>query len=311
MKLESVNCCICAAGNDPIVGSALDYEYRSTDKEFFFHKCRNCDLVYLNPRPSVSEFKTIYPSNYHAYDFSEKAFGFVYRVRAKLEAKRALSWCEDVPMAAKILDVGCGDGFHLKLLRDYGIKTWSLEGVDFDTRAVKKAREKGLNVHEGSLSETRLAVDSYDLVFMIQTIEHLESPPGMLSDIYKLLKPGGKLVIVTDNTDSVDFKWFKRKYWGGYHTPRHWNLFNKKSLALLGTKCGYQVVSIQTQISPVNWVYTIHNFLKGNRAPEWLVNRFTLRSTVSLGIFTTLDSVLQKTGRGALLRAIFQKPFDT
>src|SRR5690606_6666334 len=109
------------------------------------------------------------------------------------------------------------------------------------------------------------------------------------------------------NTGSIDFKWFKKKYWGGYHFPRHWNLFNKKSLAALAVKTGYKVKSIDTQVSPVNWVYTCHNYLEGNNAPKWLTNRFTLKSTVSLSVFTLLDMILQKFKRGALLRATLIK----
>jgi hypothetical protein len=58
----------------------------------------------------------------------------------------------------------------------------------------------------------------------------------------------------------------------------------------------------------VNWVYSIHNFLVGRRAPRWLVNRFTLKSPVSLGVFTVIDMVLHRFGRGALLNAYVTKP---
>ena len=87
-------------------------------------------------------------------------------------------------------------------------------------------------------------------------------------------------MIVTDNTDSVDFGWFKRAYWGGYHFPRHWNLFNSSALTRLGHKEGFEVTALRTIVSPVNWVYSIHNFLVDKRAPGWLVKRFTLKSPV-------------------------------
>ena len=72
---------------------------------------------------------------------------------------------------------------------------------------------------------------------------------------------GGKLVVVTDNTDSFDFKFFKGSYWGGYHFPRHWNLFNRKSLEKLAKKTGFEIAKLTTVVSPVNWVYSIHNSL--------------------------------------------------
>ena len=308
LKLTHTECCICETVDAEQIGAGEDFEYRTSSDAFQAMQCNCCNLVYLNPRPDASEFETIYPPTYHAFDFSEKDFGVVYKIRSRLEAKRLLSFCKELPENARILDVGCGDGFHLKLLEKYGEKNWMLEGVDLDKRAAEMAEKSNLKVHLGSVEKLNLPENSYDLAFMIQTIEHLEKPPEILTAIKKVLKPGGKLVIVTDNTDSLDFKFFKRGYWGGYHFPRHWNLFSRDSLAKLAAKVGFEVVGIKTIVSPVNWVYSIHNWLVDRNAPRFLTNRFTLKSTVSLSAFTMLDIILQKLGRGALLRAILLKP---
>jgi ubiquinone/menaquinone biosynthesis C-methylase UbiE len=307
LSLTSARCCVCDADDAAPIGVGTDYEYRTSDDTFLAMQCHLCGLVYLNPRPSVSEFSTIYPPTYHAFDFSEKDFGLVYKIRSRLEAKRLLELCKDLPTDARILDVGCGDGFHLNLLKKYGEKTWQLEGIDIDTRAAEMAEKSGLRVHVGSVEEINLPENSFDLAFMIQTIEHVEKPEKVLSAVQKILKPNGKLVIVTDNTDSIDFKFFKGAYWGGYHFPRHWNLFNRHSLKKLAQKTGFDVAELKTIVSPVNWVYSIHNSLVDWNAPRFLINRFTLKSTVSLSAFTALDIVLQKLGRGALLRAILRK----
>jgi 2-polyprenyl-3-methyl-5-hydroxy-6-metoxy-1,4-benzoquinol methylase len=308
LKIVDVQCCICETNNARAIGKGKDYEYDTSPDSFVAMKCNTCGLVYLNPRPDISEFATIYPSSYHAFDFSKKDFGIVYKVRGWLEAKRLLSWCKELPDEARILDVGCGDGFHLNLLRMYGKKSWKLEGIDLDNRAIEMARESGLSVHLGSVETIDLPPDTYDLAITIQTIEHVEKPGEVLRGIHKLLKPGGKLVIVTDNTDSLDFRFFNRNYWGGYHFPRHWNLFNKHSLGKLARKTNFEVAIIATQVSPVNWVYTMHNWLVDKKAPEWMINRFSLKSSVSLAVFTVLDIVLQKFKRGALLRAVLKKP---
>jgi len=285
-----------------------DFEYNTSSDTFLAMRCNSCSLVYLNPRPNISEFEKIYPMNYHAYNFSEKHYGIVYKIRSRLEAKRLMRCCEGLPVDARILDVGCGDGFHLNLLRSYGKKYWTLEGIDIDKRAVEMAKKSGLIVHCGSVESINLPQNTYDLAFMIQTIEHLEKPDEVLRGIRKLLKPGGKLVIVTDNTDSLDFRFFKRSYWGGYHFPRHWNLFNRNSLTKIAEKTDFEVAVLGTQYSPVNWVYSIHNWLVDRKGPYWLINRFTLKSVISLFVFTMLDIVLQKFRKGALLRAILRKP---
>ena len=308
LKLTGVECCVCDAGDAAKIGAGRDFEYRTSDDSFSAMQCNSCGLVYLNPRPEISEFEAIYPENYHAFDFAAEDYGIVYKIRSRLEANRLLSWCEDLPENARILDVGCGDGFHLRLLQKYGKKSWQLEGIDLDKRAVQMAEKAGLKVHLGTIEDLDLPEDTYDFAFMIQTIEHVEKPDAILRAVKRILKPKGKLVIVTDNTDSIDFGLFKRSYWGGYHFPRHWNLFNRKSLTKLAEKVGFEVADLATQVSPVNWVYSIHNALVDRRAPQFLINRFTLKSTVSLSAFTSLDILLQKLGRGALLRAILKKP---
>lgn len=308
LELTPTLCCVCGIDDAVQIGAGEDFEYRTTDDTFTAVKCRSCSLVYLNPRPTLADMATIYPAEYHAFDFTEEDFGLVHKIRSRLEAKRLLEYCGKLPDGARILDVGCGDGFHLRLLREFGNKTWNLEGVDLDRRAIDAAERSGLKVHFGSVESLDLDADGYDLVFMIQTIEHVERPDEFLAAVSRLIKPGGRVVIVTDNTDSVDFGLFKKDYWGGYHFPRHLNLFNKTSLSKLAQKSGLLVEGLTTIVSPVNWVYSIHNALVDKRAPRFLINRFTLKSVVSLSAFTVLDMILQKAKRGALLRATLQKP---
>ena len=307
LELVSVNCCVCDSDNAKVAGVGEDFEYRTSPDIFVAMQCNLCGLVYLNPRPAVSELERIYPPSYHAFDFSEQEFGFVHKVRSRLEANRLLALCKGLPDDAKILDVGCGDGFHLRLLRDFGNKNWTLEGLDTSEKAVEATNKSGIKAHLGTAEASELQANSYDLAFLIQTIEHVEKPELVLPTVCQLLKTGGRLIIVTDNTGSFDFKLFKNGYWGGYHFPRHWNLFNQTVLSSLAEKSGFEVAEMTTIVSPVNWVYSIHNALVDANAPKFLINQFTLKSTISLGIFTILDIILQKFGRGALLRATLRK----
>lgn len=311
LRFVPASCCICGREEADLLAVGEDFEYRTSPDSFRAVRCRHCELIYLNPRPANEELSRIYPDNYHAFEFSPDQFGFVYKVRRRLEARRALSWCEGLPPDAKILDVGCGDGFHLRLLKDFGSPGWSLEGVDSDARAVAVARSTGLNVHQGRIEELGLSTSRYDLVLLIMTIEHVEDPKGFLRAVTSLLRPGGRVVIITDNTDAWDCKVFQSRHWGGYHFPRHWNLFNRKSLAALASGAGLDVAGLTTRMSPVNWVYSVHNFLVDRNAPRWLINRFTLKSPLALAVFTLWDSLLQRLGRGAILEAVLRRPFPT
>jgi cation diffusion facilitator CzcD-associated flavoprotein CzcO/SAM-dependent methyltransferase len=308
LELVAVRCSVCDGARSKLIATGYDFEYRTAPDLFRAFQCGECRSVFLNPRPDVSEFTRIYPSSYHSLAFSEENFSFVHKIRSRLEANRLLRYCDGIPDDARILDVGCGDGFHLRLLRRFGKESWRLEGVDIDSRAVDVAAKDGLTIHQGTLEHMDLPENHYDVVYTLQTIEHVADPFAMLTAIRRVLKPGGRLVIVTDNVGSIDFRLFSKRYWGGYHFPRHWNLFTREALERLAIRAGLETERIETIVSPVNWVYSIHNWLVGRGAPQWLINRFTLKSPISLGVFTMVDTVLQRLGRGALLNAFFRKP---
>ena len=308
LTLRNVACCLCGSTVSMPIAVGEDFEYRTSGDSFLAVRCEPCSLVYLDPRPDDSEFVRIYPGNYHAFAFDAANFGIVYRVRERLEARRMLKAATGLPPDASILDVGCGDGFHLDLLRRHGPAGWQLSGVDLDERAVQRGRERGLAVHQGTIDQAPIADHSVDLALCIQTIEHVADPPALLRSIRRVLRPGGRLLIVTDNTDSLDFHLFKNRHWGGYHFPRHWNLFNRRSIRRLAELTGYEVQTQDTITSPVNWTYSVRNTLDDWGAPRWLVERFTLRSPLALAVFTMFDMAHNIFGRGALLRVVLQVP---
>lgn len=308
LRNEAAACPLCAIEDAEPMGVGEDFEYRTCPDTFLAVRCRRCGIVYLNPRPAPSEMPRIYPDHYHAFEFQPEQFGFIYRVRRRLEANRLLQWCQGLPHDARILDVGCGDGFHLKLLQDYGPKSWTLEGVDTDDRAVSAARQAGVTIHAGQVEQLNLPPEAYDRIFMIMTIEHLNDPSIVLEAVHRLLKPGGRLIIVTDNTGSPDFGIFRGRHWGGYHFPRHTYLFHKSNLRQFVEKFRFQTVSVKTAMSPVNWVYSIRNWLDDWGAPRWLVRQFSLKSAPALALFTLWDLPLSWLGFGAILHGIFEKP---
>ena len=160
----------------------------------------------------------------------------------------------------------------------------------------------------GTVESADLPQNTYDLGLLIATIEHVSNPMQVLATVRKLLRPGGRVVIVTDNTGTLDYKIFGRRHWGGYHFPRHFHLFNRRSLARLAQQAGLTVERMRTTASPVNWVYSVRNWLVDSHAPAWAVERFSLSSAAALSVFTLVDIAFQKLGHGALLTLTARKP---
>jgi SAM-dependent methyltransferase len=310
LTVESASCCICGTRDAEPVGVGEDFEYRSSPDSFLTMCCDHCGVVYLDPRPARSEMNTIYPDGYHAFTFTEDNFGLVYRVRRRLEARRLLKAAGPLPADAVILDVGCGDGFHLDLLREFGPPGWQLEGVDLDPRAADAAEARGLEIHRGSIEELDLPAERYDFAMVVQTIEHVADPASLLRAVRRVLRPGGRMLVVTDNTGSVDFAIAKRRHWGGYHFPRHWYLFDAASLRKLAAYTDLEVEALDTMVSPVNWVYSIRNALDDWGAPRPVVEWLSLESPVPLAVFTVFDWFHQRAGRAALLRSVLRRDPD-
>jgi len=95
-----------------------------------------------------------------------------------------------------LLEVGCGNGKLLKRMQDFG---WQVTGTDFDDNAVAAARSRNLDVRSGPLAAQQFAQGSFDAIVLKHVIEHVTEPIAELTLCASLLKPGGKLVLLTPN----------------------------------------------------------------------------------------------------------------
>jgi SAM-dependent methyltransferase len=306
--VESV-CPICSTRDHAtLLARGEDFEYRTSPDTFDAYRCGRCDVVFIHPRPSIDDLGVIYPADYHAYEFTPEEYGLSYTLRRRIERRRLLDWCSGLRAGATIVDVGAGDGFHLSILREFGDPSWRLMAVEPDARAAAAIADRGLEVHAGLLDDGVIEPGSVDFVILIMVVEHVDDPGRLLRQVHDVLRPGGGVGIVTDNIRSLDARFGRSRHWGGYHFPRHFNLFSRRSLATLAVATGYEVAELKTMVSPVNWTYTVHNRLVDREAPQWLIEAFTLKSTLAMAGFTAIDSLARVFGRGALLRARLRKP---
>jgi len=129
-------------------------------------------------------------------------FAFESRMRGSVEAirERQRRYVDDFRSAAPVLDVGCGRGELLELLREARVEA---RGIDADADMVAFARGEGLDVEQADLLEylERVGDGSLGGIFMGQVVEHL--PPGVLVRALELaarkLRAGGVLVAETIN----------------------------------------------------------------------------------------------------------------
>ncbi|MER2599595.1 MAG: class I SAM-dependent methyltransferase [Caldilineales bacterium] len=91
----------------------------------------------------------------------------------------------------RVLDVGCGAGNMMHHLSHYG----EVVGVDTYSPALTVAQQRGFNVQEGSADDLPFEAASFDIVTLLDVVEHVPNEHGVFSECYRVLKPGGKLVV--------------------------------------------------------------------------------------------------------------------
>jgi 2-polyprenyl-3-methyl-5-hydroxy-6-metoxy-1,4-benzoquinol methylase len=151
----------------------------------------------------------------------------------------------------RLLDIGCGRGDKLELLQSLG---WQAEGIELDPKAVRQARARGLQVRQGTLADQQYPNGSFHAITMTHVIEHISEPRSLLRECYRILKPGGRLFMVTPNLGSRLHRIFCQD-WRGLEPPRHFWLFSSSCLRTLVQDTGFSIDSLTTRACGAQFIY--------------------------------------------------------
>jgi 2-polyprenyl-3-methyl-5-hydroxy-6-metoxy-1,4-benzoquinol methylase len=153
-----------------------------------------------------------------------------------------------VPLRGRVLDFGCGPGHLMHHMIGQKI---SCEGADFSADSVQETNRRFAgNPHFKGATEirsipTHLAADLYDVVFCIETVEHIlpsELKPTFV-ELHRILKPGGYLIVTTPNDENLSAQQTMCPECGSvFHLMQHVNTWNAASLTALINPLGFRTV---------------------------------------------------------------------
>ena len=300
------DCPVCACGRFSQHAVGFDYELRTCRNTWRFVKCAACSHVWLNPRPAISTLPTIYPPHYYAYHYTEKVSPLALKAKNWLDRRKFASLLAALGRPPRaFVDIGCGDGRYLRFAERAGVPKERDYGLELDRAVVDRLVAQGYAGLCRRVEDcTEIAPGSIDLATMFHVIEHVDDPRTVVRRAAEWIAPGGIFAVETPNIDSPDARIFTRTYWGGYHIPRHWNMFSPPTLSRLLTDAGLEVVDTRFQTGHSFWMYSLHHRTRYNRGGGAFRRALSrcfdpfggLPSMPALATFTALDKWRALTG---------------
>jgi 2-polyprenyl-3-methyl-5-hydroxy-6-metoxy-1,4-benzoquinol methylase len=257
----------------PICNQPSNYDFSSRDLMFDHHtrydyqRCTACDFVFQHPLPSSDQIAAFYPDDYSVYEeqsriknvsnsrksLLKKYYGYSHLstlffndLLSPLVKFFSPNFEEKYIQHGKLLDVGCGNGRYLDGMKKLG---WQTQGVEFNASAVEVCKLSGLNVHHGDLFSAQFESNSFDVINVSHVVEHVPNPVAFFTELCRVLKPNGSLIIKTPNSQAYGKKLFNTN-WYANDVPRHLYLFAQQNLIVLANNCGLKIQQFKTRSTP-------------------------------------------------------------
>ena len=241
--VEKTSCALCGSNETDLLFVGRD-RLHSAPGEFTVVQCKNCSLVYLNPRPAWTEMEGYYPTDYAPY--TQLAGSPLQRLIKSGGLRRKQRLVQKQKSSGALLDVGCGAGDFIRFMAENG--KWRVFGIEPSAQAARRAAQiSGGEVFCGRLEDATFAPHSFDVITMWHVMEHLYDPRGALDVLRRTLKPGGKLIVAVPVLDSIDAGLFGA-YWSGYDVPRHLFTYSKATLTEMLTTSGFSNIRFDSFI---------------------------------------------------------------
>jgi len=252
-------CPVCKSEN-------IKFKYKVPDRhygikgEFTLYKCSNCGLVFLNPMYDDQELSKFYPedsyySYYANFDKGEKKFKLshlIYKIVTFSFFDRKIEKSD----GGKVLDIGCGNGW---VIYEYKKKGWRVAGLEPSKIAAEIGNTENLNIYNGTLLEAKYPDKEFDLILSNHSFEHIYNPHEVLSEVYRILKDNGKIILGIPNYGGIVSR-LSGKYWYYLGAPVHTFNYSTGNIKRLLAQHGFRAIKTSYVSMPLGILGSIQIF---------------------------------------------------
>ena len=259
----------------------------------------------MNPQPEWDDLKSYYSTSYEAYDVNHGSYTDNDEKNVELAKLNGEFRHLSLPIEKKrILDVGCGGGYFLRIAKQLGA---IVAGVEPSEAGANLSKSQGLQVFHGMLNEfvkDDANANIFDIITSNHVLEHTPDPIETLKDMKKLLAPNGFIWISVPNVQCY-FSQKLGKHWHSSDLPYHIQQFSPESLALAGKQAGLSVRRQYTYSLPAGTLASLRYYLRKNYfIPQRLTQMLGL---VEIYITSKLAKYLDQKGLGEAIIIEFEE----
>lgn len=197
--------------------------------------CRSCGTLYADHPPGARNAREDYDGYYNAQSLAVPEF--VHQRLGEIIAGFA-----PYRRTNRLLDVGCGAG---SLLRAAASAGWEAEGVEVSRTAAEHVRGEGFRVFCGELAEAEYPAGHFDVVTASEVLEHVADPQALVSEIARVLRPGGLFWATTPHGRGISARVLGLA-WSNVSPPEHLQLFSRGGMSALLGAAGFRRPHIAT-----------------------------------------------------------------
>lgn len=209
--------------------------------DFSFSRCRKCGLILQNPQPLFEALDERYDEEYFEYEREndELFFDLMLKGLKDINFPDCYRGKTENP---SFLDIGCATGL---LVEHMGKSGWRSVGVELCGPAARYGREvRNVDIFTGTVEQAAYEAGSFDVVHCSHLIEHLNDPAAFVSEVYRIMKPGGFFICATPNADGLQARLFGSSWRSAI--ADHMFLFSRRTLTSLLLSRSFRLEKIRT-----------------------------------------------------------------